>query len=326
MKRILSLLAFVCLIVFTSYAGVPAERRSLYDRESPDSTRFQPDESIAFAVYDTLTLEMDLYFPADDAGSHRCIIYSYGGGFKDDNQRHRETRELCRRFADDGFVVLAANYRLGLRDASYKGVSGMVKPLENSIADAVEDVMKVTRYVIDYAGELTVDPSQIILMGSSAGAITSLQCEYERCNRTEVARRYLPDNFRYAGIVSLAGAIFAREGLQYGQDTPAPTLFLHGDADNLVTYGKIKFFSIGFYGSDSIVRLFKKNHWPYKIMRFTGEGHSVAARYFDNYEDVVWFIDNLVTAGRPMEIDETIYDPSRKRPAWDSAEPGALYK
>ena len=87
------------------------------DRASVDTTRFVPDESIAFAQYDTLTLEMDLYFPTDDAEQHRCIIYTYGGGFIDNNQRHIETRALCRRLADDGFVVVATNYRLGLRGA-----------------------------------------------------------------------------------------------------------------------------------------------------------------------------------------------------------------
>ncbi|MCR5709620.1 MAG: alpha/beta hydrolase fold domain-containing protein [Bacteroidales bacterium] len=317
MKRIFILLAAICLAAAVSAQEVPA---------AIDSNAFQPDESVCFAVYDTLSLEMDFYFPTDDAETHPCIIYSYGGGFINDNQRHFETRKFCRDLAGDGFVVIASNYRLGLKGVVFKGVTGMVKPLENAIQLAAEDVMKVTRYAIDYASELTVDPNRIILIGSSAGAITSLQCDYERCNRTELAARYLPEGFRYAGVVSFAGAIFTRKGIEYVHDIPAPTLFLHGTADRLVTYSQIKFFGIGFYGSDRIVRMFKERHYPHKIIRFTDEGHTVAARYFANYDDVMWFIRHMVMDGRHYEIDETFSDPFRKRSNWDNADPNSLYK
>ena len=317
MKRILLLFATLCFTIVTALGQdvMPGP-----DRAS------QPDESIAFAVYDTLTLEMDLYFPSDDAETHPCIIFSYGGGFIADNQRHEETRTLCRNLADDGFVVIASNYRLGLRGVQFKGPLGMIKPLENAIQMAAEDVMKVTRYAWDYADELCIDRRQIILMGSSAGAITSLQCDYERCNRTELALRYLPEGFRYAGVIAFAGAIFARKGLEYRYDMPAPTLLLHGTTDRLVPYNRIKFFNLGFYGSSSIVKTFQERHYPYKIMRFTGEGHTVAARYFANYDDILWFTSRMVKDAHHYEIDETISDPFRERPAWDTAKPDALYK
>ena len=315
MKRILSSLLAICL------------GSILYAQQTPvDSTRCHPDESIAFAQYDTLALEMDLYFPNDDAETHPCIIYSYGGGFVIDNQRHFDSRRLCRQLADDGFVVVAANYRLGLRGVQFKGPLKMIKPLENAVLTAAEDVMKVTRYVLDYAPELCVDPQKIILLGSSAGAIASLQCDFERCQRSELAQRYLPEGFRYAGVISFAGAIFSRKGLDYKHDMPAPTLFLHGTADKLVPYKQVKFFGVGFYGSDKIARQFKERHYPHKIMRFTDEGHSVAARYFTNYDDVRWFLDKMVIDPHHFEIDETISDPFHKRSSWDTYDPGALYK
>lgn len=312
MKRFLLFLAVGCLAPATLFAQV-------------DSTAFQPDESVAFAQYDTLSLEMDLYFPADDADTHRCIIFSYGGGFLADNQRDYHTRRLCRRLADDGYVVVATNYRLGLRNVQFKGVAGMVKPLEKAVLMATEDVLKVTRHVLDYATELTVDPEQVILMGSSAGAIASLQCDFERCNGTDLARQYLPEGFRYAGVVAFSGAVFSRKGLKYKVDTPAPTCFLHGTADRLVPYGQIKFLGIGFYGSDKIAKQFKKNHYPHAILRFTDEGHTVAARYLPNYDEVRWFLDHVVADGKRYEIDMTFYDPDRQRSAWDSTSPGSLY-
>lgn len=314
MKRLLILFAAFLL-------ALPA-----WGQTDLDSLRCQPDESIAFAQYDTLALEMDIYFPADEAESHPCIIFSYGGGFVTNNQRHYEIRRLCRQMADDGFVVVASNYRLGLKGVQFKTPLSMVKPLEKAVQMATEDVMKVTRYVVDYSPELTVDPYQIILVGSSAGAIASLQCDFERCNRTDLARRYLPEGFRYAGVIAFAGAIFSRIGLEYPHDIPAPTLLLHGTADQLVTYKQIKFFGTGFYGSDKIAKEFKDSHYAHKILRFTGEGHTVAARYFDNYDEILWFYEKFVKQGKHYEIDETYYDPFRERSSWDTADPASLYK
>ena len=291
-----------------------------------DEKAFQPDESIAFAQYDTLSLEMDLYFPPDDAESHTCIIFSYGGGFVNDNQRHPEIRKLCRSLADEGFVVVAANYRLGLEGVQFKGPVSMIKPLENAVMMAAEDVMKVTRYVVDYATELTVDPSRIILIGSSAGAIASLQCDFERCNASELAVRYLPAGFRYAGVIAFSGAIFSRHGLEYPHDIPAPTLLLHGTADNLVTYKQIKLFNIGFYGSDRIARQFQSRHYAHQIIRFTDEGHAVAARYFTHFDEILLFIERFVIQGKHYEIDETFSDPLREKTSWDTADPSTLYK
>ena len=318
MKRFYFLFAVLCFTFVTAFAQ---DVMSGPDRAS------RPDESIAFAVLDTLTLEMDLYFPVDDAEQHPCIIYSYGGGFVADNQRHEETRTLCRRLAGEGFVVIAANYRLGLRGVQFKGPLSMIKPLENAIRMATEDVMTVTRYAWDYADELCIDRQQIILMGSSAGAITSLQCDYERCNRSELASRYLPEGFRYAGIIAFSGAIFARKGLEYRHDMPAPTLFLHGTADKLVPYKQIKFFKIGFFGADALVKRFEKFGYPYYARRFEGYGHSVAAGGPVTVDDLVWFCHHYVLKKERLQVDGFYrnLDP-RTMPAFDMYTPDDLYK
>ena len=87
-------------------------------------------------------------------------------------------------------------------------------------------------------------------------------------------QQYLPDGFRYAGVIAFSGAIFSRRGLNYRYDTPAPTFFLHGTADRQVPYRQIKFFNIGFFGSDRVAGRFKKEHYTHKILRFTDEGHT----------------------------------------------------
>lgn len=292
-----------------------------------DLSRYMPDRTIVFAQYDTLMLGMDVYLPNDGEATHKCMVYTYGGGFMDNNQRARSTMEFCRTLADrDHFVVVAIDYRLGLKGFVSKGTLSMVKPLENSVKMAAEDLFKAVKVILDNAQALTVDPNLIILCGSSAGAITSLQADYELCHRTPMTAQ-MDEDFRFAGVISFAGAVFSREGkCTYPVHAPAPTFFLHGKSDKLVTYGKIAFFNMRFSGSDDLVKQFKKNNYPHEIMRFVDEGHGVAARMMDNYDDVIWFVDNMVLSKRGFEIDQTVWDKDHKRTSWDKSGPGALYK
>lgn len=287
----------------------------------------KPDRTVVFAQIDTTVLGMDLYIPKDDAPLHKCVIFAYGGGFKDNNQRSKITRTFCRTLADDGIFAIAIDYRLGLKGFSGKSNPiAMIKPLENSIQMAAEDMFRAVNCVLDHAGEWRIDPNSIILCGSSAGAITALQADYELCNRTEMTAG-IPEDFRFAGIISFAGAVFSKEGrCDYRVHDPAPTFMLHGTADKLVTYKKIAIGRLGFYGSSTLVKRFKKFQWPHKIMRFEDEGHSVANRMMDNYEDVIWFIDNMAVGKRNLRIDETVKDVNRKLAKWDAMSPKDLYK
>ena len=340
MKRVFLILSLMILGV-VSYAQVEESPINLAEPEAEpvvsrlalsgdaeqvaDSVRFQPDTSLVFAVYDNQDLAMDVYFPADCEESHACVIFAYGGGFMDNNQKAYGTRRFCRSLADDGYVAIAMDYRLGLKDFKSKGLVSMIKPLEKSMKMATEDMFKAVEYVLANDSSLKVDPDKIILCGSSAGAMTSLQTDYELCNRTVLAIN-IPEDFRFAGVISFSGAIFSTEGkCDYKVHDPAPTFFLHGASDRLVTYRKIAFLNLRLSGADDLVKRFKKNHYSYKIMRFVDEGHGVSVRQMDNYSDVIWFMENMALSGRHFEIDETVYDRDKERTAWDSSSPAALY-
>lgn len=285
----------------------------------------EPDFSVPFASYGSDTLKLDVYLPNDNLERHWCIIYSYGGGFIEDNQRSGSTREFCRKLADEGYVVIASTYRLGLKGVRMKSKLSMIKPTDNAIQMASEDIFKATAYVLEHSGELKVRPDGIILCGSSAGAITSLQCDYELCNRAPISA-ILPEEFHYAGIISFAGSVFSREGkCNYRKHAPAPTLMFHGISDRLVNYNKISFFNYRFCGSNDLQKRFAEFGWSHEIIRFVDEGHGVAGRMMDNFEDVIWFIENMVIKGNHFQIDKTVYDRDRIRSSWDSAGPETLY-
>ncbi len=263
------------------------------------------DYSAVYAERDTCSLVMDVFLPEAQAEKYPCMIYLYGGGFTQNNLRSKFSRELCRRFADAGYVTLAVDYRLGLKGVRFKNPAQMVKPLERAVKMAAEDLFSAVEYVIANSEEMKIDTSRILLSGSSAGAITVLQTDYELCNRTALSAG-MPEDFRFAGVISYAGAVFSREGrCDYRVHAPAPTMFLHGTADKLVEYKKIQIFNTGFFGSDALVRRFEKFGYPYMIARFEDHSHEVAVYNNDLFDETMWFIEKYVNQGRRWQIDLT---------------------
>ena len=323
---------FISLITSILCLQLPAQDKNLIiapDRPVPEpeivSEPVTPDKSLIFAEYDTQKLSMDIYMPDDNLNEHYCIVFAYGGGFKDNNQKSSTTASFCRKLADDGYVAVAIDYRLGLKDVKMKGIASMVKPLENAVTMAAEDMLKATGFILEHAKELKIKPDGIVLCGSSAGAMTALQTDYLLCNGSPLAS-FLPDDFHFAGVMSFSGAVFSKEGkCDYKLHSPAPTMMLHGTADKIVTYNKISFFNTRLSGSSDLVKRFKKNGYTYEIIRYVNEGHGVANRMSDSYYEVTWFLENIVRTGRHYEIDKTILDSDHKAPSWDKNDAKTLY-
>jgi dienelactone hydrolase len=277
------------------------------------------DMEVAFATRDTCTLSMDIYFPKDDKEKHPCVLFVYGGGFIQNNQKEASVRRYCRRLADAGFVAVATDYRLGLKGVKNSSLMTMADNLDRAIQLSTEDLFSAVEYLITYADELCIDPSQIILAGSSAGAITVLQADYELGNRTQLAAA-MPTDFRFAGVISFSGAIFSRKGkCKWTVQPPAPTLFLHGTSDELVTYNKIQVFNLGFFGTNQLVERFEKFDYPYMCIRFENRYHEVAAFMNGFFNQTVGFIEQFVFNKKNWQVDVTFTDPD-----FDLAKPWAF--
>lgn len=277
------------------------------------------DMEVAFATRDTCTLSMDIYFPKDDKEKHPCVLFVYGGGFIQNNQKEASVRRYCRRLADAGFVAVATDYRLGLKGVKNSSLMTMADNLDRAIQLSTEDLFSAVEYLITYADELCIDPSQIILAGSSAGAITVLQADYELGNRTQLAAA-MPADFRFAGVISFSGAIFSRKGkCKWTVQPPAPTLFLHGTSDELVTYNKIQVFNLGFFGTNQLVERFEKFDYPYMCIRFENRYHEVAAFMNGFFNQSVGFIEQFVFNKKNWQVDVTFTDPD-----FDLAKPWAF--
>lgn len=246
-----------------------------------------------FAEKDGQELKLDVYMPEDSLNEHPCIVFAFGGGFKKGARDEASYQKFLTEMAENGIVGVSIDYRLGLKDKKIKNLIQLAKILENSVNMAVEDMASAVEFVLKNAADLKVNTKQIMLSGSSAGAITALQTDYYLCN---AKIKNLPEDFRFAGVLSFAGAVASfGEKLEYKKQ-PAPVLFMHGTKDGLVAYDKKVVLKRGMYGSNYLIEnIWVKNNWPYMALRFRNFGHEVAMIGFkENVPTILEFIDKFV--------------------------------
>ncbi|MDN6399961.1 MAG: alpha/beta hydrolase, partial [Brachybacterium sp.] len=103
---------------------------------------------------------LDLYRRRDLTAPAPVLIHVHGGGYSSGHKRV-ESGPLKHRLAQHGWVVLSANY--GLRpEVDWPG--------------HLIDAKRVIAWVHEHAGEHGLDPSRIVMAGSSAGAHLAVHC------------------------------------------------------------------------------------------------------------------------------------------------------
>lgn len=281
-------------------------------------------KTFQYAEKDGKQLFLDYYEPNDVNDSTICIFYVFGGGFMEGQRNGEFEKNYFSKLVDEGFMVVAIDYRLGLVGAKNLGVTNY-KPVEEAIYMAAEDAISALAFIIDNP-EIKINRDLIVMVGSSAGAITVLQTDYAMCNGF-LNSNIIPDDFHVAGVVPYAGAIFSHEGkVQYRIHKPAPTMFLHGTADKLVNYNQLKLFNVGLFGTNKLVDRFEKFDYPYYVRRYEDYGHSVATFCLATIDELKWFCKHYVVDKEQLQIDEVYVNKSADRPSWDNSTPEDLYK
>lgn len=273
-----------------------------------------PDGTYMFVQRDTCDLYLDLYKPAKGSettfnGKQKpTIIFMFGGGFTSGERDNPRYQVWFRKMNELGYGVISIDYRLGLKGTDKVGVA-QVNVLDKAIHIAVEDLFSATKFIIENAEQLGVDPDNLVISGSSAGAISVMQAEYELANRTSWAEE-LPADFKYAGVMSFAGAILSREGKVDYKREPAPTMMLHGTADKVVPYKQIKLFNLGFFGGAKLVRRFEKFGFNYNMYHYIDRGHIIADAMRMTVDLQEMFLKNNVMMGEKKVIEAWIDDPN----------------
>ena len=273
----------------------------------------EPDGTYMFVQRDTCELFMDVYNPKRGSqttfqGKKKpTILFMFGGGFIRGTRDNKDYHSWFSQMTANGYRVISIDYRLGLKGSKKVGVA-QVNVLDKAIHMVVEDLFSATNFIIENAEQLGVDPANIVISGSSAGAISAMQAEYELANRTSWAQ-VLPEGFRYAGVMSFAGAILSREGKVDYATAPCPTLMLHGTADKVVPYKQIKLFKLGFFGGGKLIERFQKFGYNYNMYHYLDNGHEVAGAMDRTVDLQTAFLENNVMLGQKRTIEAWISDP-----------------
>lgn len=268
------------------------------------------------AQRDTCDLYMDVYEPVvipGDTLDRPTILFVFGGGFIMGQRDDPFVLPWFQLLNENGYRVVSVDYRLGLKGVRMRlDLFHLIQSAEltkKAVDIGVEDVFASVRYLADHP-ELGVKMDNIVISGSSAGAMISLSSELEACNRTERAE-ILPEGFHFAGVMSFAGAIMSNNGKPTYKRTPCPQLLIHGTMDEAVAYEKMGFGRWGMFGSSYLVEnVLKPKGCTYQIYRYVGHGHDMAANMLANWPEEKRFLEVSVMGKKPLIIDSTVDDPT----------------
>ena len=296
--------------------------------------KMEPDATVKYADRDTCALYMDIYEPdaskvvCEDGRQRPTIIHVFGGGFKEGSRAETWLRPWFREMNARGYRMITVDYRLGL-----KGVRGVTQTefaglLDNAIRMAVADLFSATAYLVKNGKSMGIDPDNLVVTGSSAGAITVQQAEWVLCNRAAAGRpggagrasssglcNYdhvadgLPEGFNYKGVMAFAGAVMVNGALDYAAE-PCPVMMFHGSEDELVPYGIVRAGTLAFCGPCQIQKALESAGGTCRFYRFPGINHAVAGYMPQTVGKQVDFIENNVMRGSKERVDAVIVDSS----------------
>jgi acetyl esterase/lipase len=268
-------------------------------------------QTFTYARKDTCELRLDKYRLKDATEEQACVMFVFGGGFTNGRRDAERYRNYFHSLAKNGYTVISIDYRLGLAGGQQHIGPLNHKPLLNAIRMAVSDLYDATAFTLQHAETWRIDPSRIVLSGSSAGAITVLQAEYGNCHPSERTPS-LPAGFRYAGVIAFSGAIFSTDGSLKWNTRPCPVLLFHGDRDRIVPYKGIRLFRLNFAGSEKIAGSLKKNRYPYWFISCKGAAHEIAEEKMDDGQGAILeFLRHFVTGREWKQIDSRVYEPDK---------------
>jgi para-nitrobenzyl esterase len=166
--KALTLFWAVLGIFLLSGCGDDANRSSLsltYTDPPIELNEIQADFAKEVAYGGSPEHTFDIYLPESDEPTP-LVIYIHGGGFTggDKNAAHERRAADIREFLEEGIAYATINYRLLSED-----------PIdEEGVIKSLTDCARALQFIRYHAEMLNVDPENVALYGSSAGAGTSL--------------------------------------------------------------------------------------------------------------------------------------------------------
>jgi len=190
-----------------------------------------------------MNLNLDIYYPKTDVFKNRpLVMLIHGGAFYIGSKESAAEQSLATSLAKCGYLVASIDYRLGFKL--------LPSDLEMSGYRAVQDAHAALRYLAHNAKGLGIDPNQVYVGGTSAGAVASLNVAFmnnderpERIkeadkegivSRIEASGNKYTEKFTIKAVANMWGAVADLNIID--KDDKISVLSIHGTADEIVPY------------------------------------------------------------------------------------------
>lgn len=190
-------------------------------------------------------LVMDMYYPTN-ATSHKkypLLLFCHAGGFTGGNRFN--VSAICDRFADEGFISVGFEYRVGYKKGNPRNCEADTATLDNAIYRAMQDANACLRFLVAHADEYNIDTSKIFVGGSSAGATLALNSSYINDSIAQIILKKsytllgglqtsgntLTNTYSIKGLVNMWGALLADDKIINTSYKAYPTIIFKGEED-----------------------------------------------------------------------------------------------
>lgn len=191
------------------------------------------------------SLVMDIYYPtgATSDKKYPLLMFYHAGGFMAGNRFNVMT--ICDRFADEGFIAVAIDYRVGYNKGKGHDCTSDSVTFNAATYRASQDANSAVRFLVANADKYNIDTNWIFVAGSSAGASLAL---YQGYVNDSIAKIYYPtpytqlggqqstgntltNKFSIKGICSMWGALGHAPQIIDTNYRAIPTILFKGEED-----------------------------------------------------------------------------------------------
>lgn len=190
-----------------------------------------------------LDLLMDIYYPKTDLFKNRpLVMLIHGGAFYIGSKESAAEKALAGSLAKRGYVVASIDYRLGFKL--------LATDIEMSGYRALQDAHSALRFLSHNAKGLGINPDQIYVGGTSAGAVASLNVAFmdndelppriqksikeNSVGKIEDSGNKYDKAFGIKAVANLWGAVSDLNIID--NDEKVSVISIHGTADDIVPY------------------------------------------------------------------------------------------
>jgi len=197
----------------------------------------------SFKDQELLDLKLDLYFSRTDTLKTKPVVMLiHGGAFYIGSKESVCEKALATSLAQRGYFVASIDYRLGFKPTPVE--------LEMSAYRAIQDAHAALRFLAHHSSGIGIDPNQVYVGGTSAGAVASLNVAFmhndERparilenekkglVSKIEESGNRFTETFTIKAVANMWGAVSDLNIID--PDEKIPVLSIHGTHDDVVPF------------------------------------------------------------------------------------------